>query len=242
MRRFLAVVVALPFGAFATYSAAQDATKPAQWREWLQMVVADIETSVRKGDSDLLARRINRPVEFLASSHGLPASFNVRIYCTLAAQSAANFATSVRQRKAQSARSDLGEFRRYDKDCGDAIAKLDRDLSGKRADEQVNHDFSRYPATPTTPAEWLSAVRYDAMSAREAAPKANMDVLRAIAGSALAHRAKIAAWTPAPKTSEAYGICGDVVIALARVAVSSQAALDAYDDLEPKCAAAIGVK
>lgn len=242
MRFLRAVFCAIPLAVATLEAPAQDASKPDQWHEWLQLVVADIEASVRKGDNDLLSRRISRPIAFLASSHSLPAKFNVRIYCTMAAQSAANYASSLREGNSSSARADLKEFRRYDKDCGGAIAKLQQDAVFAQTSEA--QDFGKYPATPMPPHEWLSAVKYDAATARDAARGSsnNMDVLRAVAGSALAHRAKIAAWSPSPKSSEAYGICGDVVIALARVASAPRQALNAYDDLEPRCEAAIGRK
>lgn len=99
-----------------------------------------------------------------------------------------------------------------------------------------------YPAIPMTPHEWLEAVRYDAETARDASRpgKINMNVLLAVAGSAQAHRARIAAWSPNPARSDAYGTCGDAVIALANVANNPADALSNYSRFERRCAEAIG--
>jgi hypothetical protein len=99
-----------------------------------------------------------------------------------------------------------------------------------------------YPAIVMTPHDWLEAVRYDGETARDAARpgKMNKTVLLAIAGSARAHRARIAAWSPNPAKSDAYGICGDAVIALANVAINPADALHEYSRFERRCAEAIG--
>jgi hypothetical protein len=222
----LAIFVALP-------AYAQDASEPEQWREWLAAIVKDIGRSARAGNRDLLSRRIGRPADFLSAALALPAENDIRERCLLTAQSAVDYAASVREGNSRKARDELKVYQARDRECAAAITR-------PRSPVPDVNRANASDADVRSPREWLEEVRFDGNNAREAIARRNWAPLRAIADGAKAHRARIAAWKPKPARSEAYGICGDVVISLSRVASEPAAAIIEYDRLEPLCARAIG--
>lgn len=233
---FCAAVLLLSAPAFA-----QNASKPREWREWLAGIVDGIDQASRTNNRDLLERRINRPIQFLGTSSGLTEERNIRVFCTLAAQSATNYAADIKRGKRKSARAELADYRKYDRDCAEAIEKLEREtkLNAARA---PSLSTSGFPATASAPKDWLAAVRADAATALDAVKRRKADpvLFDAIAVSAVAARARIASWAPAPKNSSAYGICGDAVIALSKLSSAPAEALETYFKIEPSCARAIG--
>lgn len=239
------VIVAGLIGAIGTTipSAAisQNASKPGDWRVWLAGIVDNLEDAARTKNRDLFNRRVDRPIQFLASAQQLPEQYNVRIFCTLAAQSASNYASSLKRGSAKSAHVDLTDYRKYDRDCAEAIDKAERDTALKAA-SALAKSTTDFPAIPSSPKDWLASVRSDASTALEAIKRGRVDpaLFGAIASSAVAARARISAWEPAPKNSSAYGICGDAVIALSKLEVAPRAALDEFYQQDALCAAAIG--
>ncbi|MBN8533885.1 MAG: hypothetical protein J0L51_07310 [Rhizobiales bacterium] len=230
--RLAAFFVALTIGVPAL---AQDTSKLGEWREWLSLIVKDIRSASRTENLDLLERRIRRPNDFLASGTHLPEENNIRIHCMLAAQSAANYALSLRQGKPESARADLKEYQRHDKDCAAAIKK-------PRLEAAVAMPLAPKSLSTRSPLRWLEEVKQDAENARSAArvDKMNIDVLQAVAKSALRYRERIQDWDPGPARSEAFGLCGNVVIALARVDQRPRDAFGEYDRVIGPCERAIG--
>lgn len=110
---------------------------------------------------------------------------------------------------------------------------------------QGSPDLPNYHPTPPQspvakdPADWFAEVKADAKAARIAASQGKSDVLAALARSAIAYREQISAWSRTPAASNVYSVCGDLVIALAKVAEQPSAALARYSRLEDACRDAI---
>jgi hypothetical protein len=89
------------------------------------------------------------------------------------------------------------------------------------------------------PEDWFVSVKYDLKTARIAIHKGQVDVLDAIARSAIVYRGQISQWTRTPPAYNAYSVCGDLVIAMADLNKRPRAALELAQGLEDKCRSAI---